>query len=272
MFTRKINTATQMLLSGILGLVILFGSLAQLTAAEKVYIEIEPNDIDLGTHSTGEKISVVAKIFNRGTKAVSIRKVKASCACSKAEPGSWRIESGSSVDLTIEVDSIHREGELSQTIWVLTDEPQNPIHRIRVSGRFVASDHRLIAYPSRMNVGTANPNSYVSQVFRIFRGGNVSLGLITTSLSAEWATVEIDKQRTTKEKLYLNATVHVPANLNKIKEELLIKSSDPNDFIRIPIIGTIAPPIKIFPDLVLVTRRKKNIGYLSIKTMAKRQL
>jgi hypothetical protein len=250
-------TANKIFAVFVASLVAVFLGTGKVAVGGQPIIKLEPEHINLGTHVTGKELIVTARIANNGSKAVTIQKIKTSCGCSKAEPEAWEIRPKSSVKLDITVDSIYREGDFSEVVWVFVDDTHNPIHKISITGKFFAPDHRLMAYLTVIDLGTARIDETISQVVQIARSGEVPLGPIQVSSSAKWFNVEIDHGRKTKGRLCLNVTAHIPKGMNEISEEILVQGSDANDFVRIPIRGTVAPTIEVFPNMVLVTLDKE---------------
>lgn len=224
--------------------------------------EVESHIVSLGTHLVGETITIATEVKHEEPKEFIVKKIKTSCGCTKADVESWTIKPSHNIKLKITVDSLGREGDFSQSIILITNSPTKPVYKIKVKGKFVASDHNLIASPSAVYFGKYAPDSKVGQVIKITRNGRLPVGPVSVTSTSNWCKVNIIQERKTETKIYLDVEVCMPKTSKKIHEEIFIQGSDPNDFLRIPLNLDMALPIKITPNKVFVVPDEENYRFL----------
>lgn len=212
------------------------------------------HDLDLGTHSLGEKVKSQAAIRNDTGQVVTILQLRSSCGCTKAEPAEWTIRPGQTVPIEIVVDSLGREGDFTGAVLVSTDSPVGSVHKIRLRGKFVASDHNLVVRPQRIRFGALTRHATSGQVLTISRRGRVPVGDIQVVPGETWITAEIDRARSTEDTIYVTVAVHVPTDtIGRFKTELTIhRAGHPDDFVRVPISANAMPPIVVSPQMIMV--------------------
>ena len=217
-------------------------------------LKVEPVVIDIGEHIPNEKVVVESTISNHGSKPVNIKEVKSSCGCMVVNPASYVIGSHESVKLKIDIHGPNGEGVFNWAVWVTTDEPNVFFHEIKITGKFIAKEHLLHAFPDAFDAGTIASGSVISRVIEIERDGEVPVGSLKMSASAEW--VNIDTQEKGDNVLRLLVTAHIPKNIEEIKEEIIIQGKDGSDLLRIPIVGKVVSSIEVSPKMVLVSSQE----------------
>jgi len=88
------------------------------------------NDFNFGDINEGEIVAHNFKIFNKGDEALTIIDVKASCGCTAVQPEKRELKPGESTSIKVEFNSIGRIGKQNKTVYVTSNDKQNPQLRL----------------------------------------------------------------------------------------------------------------------------------------------
>ncbi len=81
---------------------------------------------DFGTVAEGETVTYTFKFVNKGKATLDIKDIKTSCGCTAALVSSKQIASGKEGTLKIDLDTKNRQGRMSRTITVTSNDPEEP--------------------------------------------------------------------------------------------------------------------------------------------------
>ncbi len=90
-------------------------------------------DHDFGEVDEGKVLDYTFDFENTGTAELKIKDVRTSCGCTAALVSSDVIEPGNKGTLKVELDTSNREGEMSRTITITSNDPKNPEIVLNVS-------------------------------------------------------------------------------------------------------------------------------------------
>jgi len=107
-------------------------------------IRVTPLIYDLGVVIYGDVVKHIFIIENIGDQPLEITRLSTSCGCTKAmmTEANKIIEPGSSAPMTVTFDpAVHKDdtdlGELSRTIYIETNDPQNPRSQVEITANVV---------------------------------------------------------------------------------------------------------------------------------------
>jgi hypothetical protein len=95
-------------------------------------VEVIPARVDLGEQWQGEVSRVSLKLHNRGTRAVPLGEVKASCGCISAKMPKRRLDAGEEMEVKVEILR-HTSGKFHDPLIFLCEGESQPV-RVNISG------------------------------------------------------------------------------------------------------------------------------------------
>ena len=81
---------------------------------------------DFGIVKEGEVVSHTFKFINNGKATLDINDIKTSCGCTAALVSSKKIAPGKDGTIKIDLDTKNRQGRMSRTITVTSNDPEEP--------------------------------------------------------------------------------------------------------------------------------------------------
>lgn len=81
---------------------------------------------DFGKITEGEVVKHTFKFQNNGKATLKISDIKTSCGCAAALVSNEKIEPGEEGTLKVELDTKNRQGKMSRTITVTSNDPKEP--------------------------------------------------------------------------------------------------------------------------------------------------
>lgn len=89
-------------------------------------LKLSKNQHDFGKVEEGKLVEVKIGLKNTGNGILDITDVKSSCGCAAALVSSKKLKSGESGNIRIELDTANREGVLTRTVTIYSNDPTAP--------------------------------------------------------------------------------------------------------------------------------------------------
>jgi hypothetical protein len=89
-------------------------------------LTLSKTSYDFGTVEEGKVVDVKVSFKNEGKGVLVINDVKTSCGCTAALLSSKTLQPGESGIIRIELDTANREGKLTRTVTLYSNDPQQP--------------------------------------------------------------------------------------------------------------------------------------------------
>lgn len=89
-------------------------------------IAFDQEEFDFGPVAEGIELKHVFKITNTGTETLQITKAASTCGCTIAKLPKSTLNPGASTRLTVELDTSMKQGEVTKTVDVDSDDPDRP--------------------------------------------------------------------------------------------------------------------------------------------------
>jgi len=96
-------------------------------------MELEKQRIDFGKVKEGVTVNSKIDFKNVGTGILEIKNIRTTCGCTAAVLSSKRIEPNKSGTISIELDTTNREGLLTRTVTLFTNDPIQPNQVITIT-------------------------------------------------------------------------------------------------------------------------------------------
>ncbi len=116
-------------------------------------IDVFPRVHDVGKIYEGELIREVFKIVNTGDDTLKIEKVGTTCYCTAALLDRDYVIKGDTLKMLVTVDTKNREGEIEEQIFVKTNDPYEPVVRLKVIATVIPKPKPEIETPEVVNAG-----------------------------------------------------------------------------------------------------------------------
>jgi hypothetical protein len=111
-----------------------FFGLFLLALASVVYAS-DPFFWDFGRVKEGRLLEHDFTFKNTGNKTINIKDVTTSCGCTVSEVKQKILRPGESTTIKVKFNSQGYSGEVSQYVYVHTDEPQEPVKKFTIKAR-----------------------------------------------------------------------------------------------------------------------------------------
>lgn len=115
-----------------------FGELSEEDLQNAPRASFNTTEYNYGKIKAGEKVVYDFNITNTGKKTLIIRKVKASCGCTAANPDKSELKPGESTTIKVTFDSTGRSGRDSKSVTVITNDPRQPVTNLIIQGEIEA--------------------------------------------------------------------------------------------------------------------------------------
>jgi hypothetical protein len=101
-------------------------------------LEVSTKEWDFGEKWTGEPAETTLTLKNVGGAPLRIEKLKTSCGCTAARVENTVLQPGQTEEVKVSYDTRTRKEKVSQTIRVHSNDPDNPVTTIAVTGQVKA--------------------------------------------------------------------------------------------------------------------------------------
>lgn len=111
-----------------------FPQLTKEELAKAPQMKIASGNVDFGRFSQNNTVIREVAVTNTGKKELSIRSLQGNCTCVKAEAEKKVLKSGETAMVKISFLPQDRKGTLQKALTVYSNDPQNPVQRITLTG------------------------------------------------------------------------------------------------------------------------------------------
>jgi hypothetical protein len=218
------------------------------------FLRFTPSEIDLGKRITGEKVFASTSIENISDQEVIIKMVKSSCHCTIVKKDFFHIKPGESVDLEFEIDGAGVDGAFKKQSWIFTEKPDSKVYTLNIKGNFESQSNHFFASLEKLYLGSTNYRNFIRYI-TLKRTGSVSIGSFNIESSKPW--IKTDVVELNDKAARIKVMLDVPPSVSSIQEDIRILGSNPNDFLRIRVLGQINPSVSPSRSVILVNEKKK---------------
>ena len=114
-------------------------------------IFFENSDFNFGQIYKGQKVEHIYKFENQGNDTLEIIKVKPSCGCTAVILTNKTVLPGETGEIKTTFNSGSNRGNIKKNITVLSNDPDNPNHRLTISGQII---EEISIKPVNINFGS----------------------------------------------------------------------------------------------------------------------
>ncbi len=114
-------------------------------------IFFDNSDFNFGQIYKGQKVEHIYKFENQGDDTLEIKKVKPSCGCTAVILTNKTIPPGETGEIKTTFNSGTYRGNIKKSISVLSNDPDNPNHRLTISGQII---EEINIKPVNINFGS----------------------------------------------------------------------------------------------------------------------
>lgn len=101
-------------------------SVAKQVAAKLPKLKLAKNEFDFGDVEEGKLVETKIGFKNEGQGVLEISEVKTSCGCTAALLSSKKLNPGENGNVRLELDTANREGKLTRTVTIYSNDPDSP--------------------------------------------------------------------------------------------------------------------------------------------------
>lgn len=99
---------------------------SELSMEKQPKIFLPETQHDFGIVKEGDVVSYTFKIVNKGKETLEIKDIKTSCGCTAALISNKQIQSGKEGTIKVDLDTKNRQGRMSRTITINSNDPEEP--------------------------------------------------------------------------------------------------------------------------------------------------
>jgi hypothetical protein len=111
-----------------------FSHLSPQERANAAKVQFKNTTFDFGTAKQNEKVTHEFQFTNVGESDLKIRKIRATCGCTTAEPDKNVIKPGETSSFKAIFSIGNRQGPQRKTVYFISNDPENPITRLTIKG------------------------------------------------------------------------------------------------------------------------------------------
>lgn len=151
-------------------------------------IEVEKTTCDLGEVLGGSSCKATFSCKSTGDADLEIKEVSASCGCTYIKTSCNKLKPGESATIEMAFDVPAVGGDLEKPVQVLTNDPEKPVVRLKVTGKIVP----VISFaPPRINFGTVKAGTKRVETIDIIPGK--AEGFVVEKITSSGTRVTVDK-------------------------------------------------------------------------------
>jgi hypothetical protein len=148
---------------------------------EKVY--------DFGTIEKGEKAVHIFRFKNEGQALLKIGKVKTSCGCTVSKAYTKEVLPGEEGQIEVIFNSTNFFGSIHKTIYVNSNDPDEPVVNLSLKGRVVAEV--AILPPRELYFGLVHKGRSSTKYILIKQGGTQELKILKVEVDLPFITTKV---------------------------------------------------------------------------------
>lgn len=95
-------------------------------------LKLSRNQHNFGIVNEGEVVSAELEFRNSGSELLKISEVKSSCGCTATVLSKKELKPGETGKIKIKLDTSEREGKITRTVTILSNDPQQPNQPITI--------------------------------------------------------------------------------------------------------------------------------------------
>jgi hypothetical protein len=226
-------------------------------------VQIEPDEIDLGTIDEGNLYERFVTITNAGDGVLVLEDIKTSCGCTAAAvDGVVELTSGESQEVRLTFNSKNMDGEIHKKVTIFTNDPKQPQSVVMLKGDV----HRPIRWePKYVSINRVGANDEWSQPVQL--QSDPALGLEVKDAfvlggklrnkPSDLFEMELAGPTDTGERMVHEITLSLAptAKPQKVSEQLVVVTNQPapNDTLKYMIRGEIVGRIKYSPNFAVLS-------------------
>ncbi|RPI75481.1 MAG: DUF1573 domain-containing protein [Ignavibacteriales bacterium] len=234
-FTRSSGLAGKNL---VIFLFLIFASIGNAQLMEPKIVVPQPEH-DFGDIVQGEKVSHNFVITNTGGDVLVITNVRASCGCTAALPDKKELAPGETTNIKVEFNSTGRIGKQQKTVYVSSNDKENPQITLKFTGNIVKEDKTSSTNPAgpllkvqetQYNFGQVSEGKVVDHVFSFSNDGNDKLTIKEVKTSCGCTAALLSKKELGPgEKGELKVELDTANRSGKMTRNITIISNDPKE-------------------------------------------
>lgn len=241
------------------GIVKGYSEQSQVEAANSVSpnIQFERKAYDYGTVYQGEKIPCVYRFKNAGTGNLIIEKVRSGCSCAAAIISSKKLLPGETGEIKVIFYTKGRQGKQSKTIYVHSNDPDEPIIKLKITGLIKTT---VTTNPRTLSFGTVSKGETATKNARLILGEKVKV--LKAESSSDYLTLELSKLKDEDNILELKVILSPETPVGQLREKITIHTNvKKQPFMDIPVQASVSGEIDVSSYRIVLRAVKQENSY-----------
>lgn len=219
---------------------------------------------------------------NEGTAPLQIRNVQTGCGCTTTHLQSMTITPGQQTELQVQVSLFGRSGKQQKSIYVHSNDPQNPVFHLQVIGEAVTVGPEkpvtftegLKVEPGQISFGTIGEDDEIRRIVTIVSTNKVPLRML--SVNAPCPNLKTKVKEIEKGRRYLIEIITVPTmDIGSHQSCIQIKVEDVRvRGLEIPVSLRVVPELYFVPAKIETSREEQGKRsmprYLCLRSRSKK--
>ncbi len=199
-------------------------------------IVVQQSEHDFGDIVQGEKVTHNFTVTNTGGDVLEITNVRASCGCTAALPEKKDLAPGESTNIKVEFNSLGRIGKQNKTVYVTSNDKDNPEVQLKFTGNVVKSETANLKVPAgpslqlretQYDFGKVVEGKVVEHVFSFSNNGSEKLTIKEVKTSCGCTAALLSKKEIAPgEKGELKVELNTENRSGKMTRNITIISDD----------------------------------------------
>jgi len=202
-------------------------------------IVVQNPNHNFGDIVQGEKVQHNFVITNTGGDKLIITNVRASCGCTAALPDKKELAPGESTNIKVEFNSTGRIGKQDKTVYVTSNDKENPEIQLKFTGNVVKQDTANLKKDSgpsldlpktQYNFGKVTEGKVVDHIFTFKNNGDALLTIKEVKTSCGCTAALLSKKELAPgEEGTLKVELNTANRSGKMSRNITIISNDPKE-------------------------------------------
>jgi len=152
------------------------------TALAAPKLEVVETTYDFGEILKGDQVKHIFTIRNAGDAPLTIEKVKTSCGCTAALLSEKVLAPGQTAEIKTNFDSTRFKGRVKKTIYVNSNDPQQPEAHILLTGMIRP---QIVVEPDPLRLENLTPGQAVEKTVKISNFGKTPIMLLKVTVTSQ---------------------------------------------------------------------------------------
>ncbi|MCE5250498.1 DUF1573 domain-containing protein [bacterium] len=199
---------------------------------------------NFSTVNEGEKLSNIFSFTNIGSEPLEVY-ARSTCTCAVAVTSKNRILSGDKGEIKVEFDTNGKKGQVKQTVFVKTNDPNNKYVTLTISADVKQS---IKVVPDRILVEEMTVGEVIEREIQIIDSGNGTLKVMSVDTPEGVRVKNLPEENMSTKTIPMQLIIESGKVLGDFEKKIIIHTNDSKrSIITVPVTGKVIGNVKAFP-------------------------